>query len=106
MILPLVIEGREAHVCMLASLHGAHHYFVVLLEESTLHLELLIDLASLTKVYELAIIVARLMPIVNIISVLDQGAFSLNKHKLQYGVFIDNAINKVLIIDSFDLSSG
>ena len=71
MILPLVIYGREADIRMLAPPHCAHYHFVVLLEECTLHLELLIDFASLAEVHELALIVASLVPIVHIVSILD-----------------------------------
>jgi hypothetical protein len=70
MILPLVIYGREADIRMLPSPHCAHDHFVVLLEECTLHLELLIDLASLAEVHELALVVASLVPIVHIVSIL------------------------------------
>lgn len=55
---------------MLAPLHGPHDHFVVLLKELALHLKLLINLASLAKVDELSVIVARLMPVVHVVRVL------------------------------------
>ena len=54
---------------MLAPLHGTHDNFVVLLEELSLHLEFFIDFTPLTKVNELSVIVARLMSVIDIISV-------------------------------------
>ena len=56
---------------MFAPPHSAHDHFVVLLEESTLHLELLIDFASLAEVNELALVVASLVPIVHIVTILN-----------------------------------
>lgn len=63
---------------MLSSLHGPQHVFVVLLEERALHFKLLIDLASLAEVDELALIVAGLMPVVDIISVPHQSALAFD----------------------------
>ncbi len=78
MILHLVIFGREADIRVLAPPHSAHDNFVVILEERAVHDKLFIHFASLTKVNELALVMARLMSIVNIISILDQGPFTLN----------------------------
>ena len=78
MILHLVIFGREADIRVLAPPHSAHDNFVVILEERAVHDKLLIHFTSLTKVNELALVMARLMSIVNIIRVLNQGAFTLD----------------------------
>ena len=63
---------------MLSSLHSPQHVFVVLLEERALHFKLLVYFASLAEVDELALIVAGLVSVVDIISVPHQSALALD----------------------------
>lgn len=91
---------------MLAPAHGAKNNLVVLLEEHVLHHELLVDLASLAEVHELSLIVASLVPVVDVVRILNERARALDQHKLQNGVLVYYSINEIFVVYSLYLTRG
>lgn len=89
---------------MLAPAHSAKNNLVVLLEEHVLHHELLIDLASLAEVHELSLIVASLVPVVDVVRILNECARALDQHKLQNGVLVYYSINEIFVVYSLYLT--
>jgi len=89
---------------VLAPAHGAENNLVVLLEEHVLHYELLVDLASLAEVHELSLIVASLVPVVDVVRILNERARALDQHKLQNGVLVYYSINEIFVVYSLYLT--
>ena len=89
---------------MLAPAHSAENNLVVLLEEHVLHHELLVDLASLAEVHELSLIVASLVPVVDVVRILNERARALDQHKLQNGVLVYYSINEIFVVYSLYLT--
>jgi len=89
---------------MLPPAHGAENNLVVLLEEHVLHHELLVDLASLAEVHELSLIVASLVPVVDVVRILNERARALDQHKLQNGVLVYYSINEIFVVYSLYLT--
>ena len=89
---------------MLPPAHGAENNLIVLLEEHVLHHELLVDLASLAEVHELSLIVASLVPVVDVVRILNERARALDQHKLQNGVLVYYSINEIFVVYSLYLT--
>jgi hypothetical protein len=81
-ILHLVVNGREANICMLSFPHCPKNHFIVFLEKSAFHIEFLINFALFTEIYELSVVMASLMSKIDIIRVLRESPCTFNKNKL------------------------
>ena len=74
----------------------------MLMEARVFHFKLLIDFTPLGEVHKLAVVMASLVTVVNIVCVLDFGSFAFNQNKFHYGVLFDRDPVKHLLIS--DLS--
>ena len=89
MVGSLVVESRKPDVARLTTLHGPEDNFVVFMEARVFHFKLLINFTSLWEIHKLAVVMASLVTVVNIVSVLDFGPFAFNQNKFHYGVFVN-----------------
>ena len=74
MVDTIMVSFWESDIGNFTATHSAHDNLIVLVITDILHLELLVNFASLREVNQLTIIMACLMSIVNIICVLDDCA--------------------------------
>jgi hypothetical protein len=80
----LMVKPGEPYPGYFTPLHRTHHNLVVLMIAWILHLKLLVDLTSLLEIYELSVVVASLMFVVDIIRILNDSPSTLLHHKLEY----------------------